>query len=115
MGKDKGIYDLAKGISALGASVSFRFLTQLQELYHRPLEQYSTIIMTDKSDGQPCDVIDVGGILRRADSNLRLVWASEQFKLSAVATTMDGRFCDVQLALPASPDHLEIFLRSSLR
>ncbi|NHM20614.1 hypothetical protein [Tritonibacter mobilis] len=115
LGQETGLHDLAKGISALGASVSFRFLMQLQELYQLPLEQYSTIIMTDRSDGQQCDVIDVGGILRRADSNLRLVWASKQFKLSAVATTADGRFCDVQLALPASPSHLELFLRSPLR
>lgn len=115
LGQETGLHDLAKGISALGASVSFRFLMQLQELYQLPLEQYSTIIMTDRSDGQQCDVIEVGGILRRADSNLRLVWASKQFKLSAVATTAAGRFCDVQLALPASPSHLELFLRSPLR
>ena len=115
LGRETGLHDLAKELASLGASVSFRFLTQLQELYQLPLEQYSTIIMSDRSDGQQCDVIDIGGVLRRADSNLRLVWASEQFKLSAVATTMDGRFCDVQLALPASPAHLEIFLKSPLR
>jgi hypothetical protein len=115
LGRETGLHDLAKELASLGASVSFRFLTQLQELYQLPLEQYSTIIMSDRFDGQQCNVIDVGGILRRADSNLRLVWASEQFKLSAVATTMDGRFCDVQLALPASPAHLEVFLRSPLR
>ena len=98
LGRETGLHDLAKELASLGASVSFCFLTQLQELYQLPLEQYSTIIMSDRSDAQQCDVIDVGGILIRADSNLRLVWASEQFKLSAVATTMDGRFCDVQLA-----------------
>jgi len=92
LGRETGLHDLAKELASLGASVSFRFLTQLQELYQLPLEQYSTIIMSDRFDGQQCNVIDVGGILRRADSNLRLVWASEQFKLSAVATTMDGRF-----------------------
>lgn len=101
LGRETGLHDLAKELASLGASVSFRFLTQLQELYQLPLEHYSTIIMSDRSDGKQCDVIDVGGILRRADSNLRLVWASEQFKFSAVATTMDGRFCDIQLALPA--------------
>lgn len=115
LGQESGLHDLAKELASLGASVSFRFLTQLQELYQLPLEQYSTIIMSDRSGFQQCEVIDVGGILRRADSNLRLVWASKQFKLSAVAATMNGRFCDVQLALPAVPAHLEVFLKSPLR
>jgi len=113
LGHEHGLSALAKDLSALGASVSFRFLTQLQDLYLLPLEQYSMVIMTDGSDGQQFEVVDVGGILRRADPELTLVWASEQFRLSMVADAADDRFCDIQLALPTSPIHLETFLRST--
>lgn len=113
LGQENGLSALAKDLSAHGASVSFRFLTQLQDLYQLSLEQYSIAIMTDGSNGQQFDVVDVGGILRRADPKLTVVWASERFRLSMVADAVDDRFCDVQLALPASSVHLEVFLRSS--
>jgi hypothetical protein len=113
LGQENGLSALAKDLSAHGASVSFRFLTQLQDLYQLPLEQYSIAIMTDGSNGQQFDVVDVGGILRRADPKLTVVWASERFRLSMVADSVDNKFCNVQLTLPASSAHLEIFLRSS--
>jgi len=113
LGQENGLSALAKDLSAQGASVSCRFLTQLQNLYQLPLEQYSIAIMTDGSNGQQFDVVDVGGILRRADPKLTVVWASERFRLSMVADAVDDQFCNVQLALPALPVHLEVFLRSS--
>lgn len=115
LGPDNGLFALAKSLSAQGASVSFYALTQLQDLYQLPLEHYSIAIMTDGSSGQQFDVIDIGGILRRTDPKLTVVWASEQFRFSMVSNAINTRFCDVQLTLPASPAHLEIFLRSSLR
>lgn len=33
LGRETGLHDLAKELASLGASVSFCFLTQLQELY----------------------------------------------------------------------------------
>jgi hypothetical protein len=112
LGYEHGLSALAKDLSTLGAAVSFRFLTQLQDIYLLPLEQYSMVIMTDGSDGQQFEVVDVGGILRRADPKLTLVWASQKFRLSMVADAANYRFCDIQLALPTSPVHLENFLRS---
>jgi hypothetical protein len=108
----KGLSALAKDLSAHGASVSIRFLTQLQDLYQLPLEQYSIVIITDGSNGQQFDVVDVGGILRRADPKLTIVWASERFKVSTLAGSMNNKFCNVQLMLPASSAHLEAFLRA---
>jgi len=112
LGSENGLFSLAKDISAHGASVSFRFLTQLQDLYQLPLEQYSIVIMTDGSNGQQFDVIDVGGILRRADPKLTVVWASERFRFSMMANAVDNKFYNVQLTLPASSAHLEVFLRN---
>ena len=111
LGQSDGLFDLSKDLAACGASVSFRFLTALQDLYHLPLEQYTMAIMTSGAKGQEFDVIDVGGILRRADPDLTLVWVSELFKMSVVASTTTHAFCDLQLALPSSGDHMEALLR----
>ena len=111
LGQDGEIFRLAKSLADSGAGVSFRSLAFLQDVYSLPLEQYSMIIMTSGFEGQDFDVVDVGGILRRADSDITLVWASELFKLSLVADATTNRFCDIQLALPTTPNHLENFMR----
>ena len=106
------LFELAKDLSSCGASVSFKSLRSLKDLYSLPIEQYSMVIMTSGSRKQQFDVVDVGGILRRADTDLVLVWASKQFKLSTVSNATTNAFCDIQLALPASSSHLESFLSS---
>lgn len=64
--------------------------------------------------GLEFDVVDIGGILRRADQAMVLVWASEDFLLSQVADEETRRFCDIALSLPASAESLELFLRPTL-
>jgi len=113
LGQEKSFFALAKSLSDMGATVSFRFLVNLQQLYQLPLEQYTIAIMVDGDADQQFDVIDVGGILKRADAGLSLFWASEQFKMSSISDTVTDRFCDVLLALPSSPEALENFLRPS--
>lgn len=110
LGQTDELFELAKDMSSHGASISFRSLVSLQDLYHLPLEQYSIVLMTSGTTNQQFDVIDVGGILRRSNPELVLVWASSQFKMSMVADSVTDRFCDFQLALPASPAHLEVLL-----
>ena len=111
LGQSDGLFELSKDLAACGASVSFRFLTALQDLYHLPIDQYTMAIMTSGAKEQEFDVIDVGGILRRADPDLTLVWASELFKMSVIANNTTHAFCDLQLALPSSGDHMEALLR----
>lgn len=111
LGQDGEMFELAKSLADSGAGISFRSLAFLQDVYSLPLEQYSMVIMASGFEGQDFDVVDVGGILRRADTGITLVWASELFKLSLVADATTNRFCDIQLALPTTPNHLENFMR----
>lgn len=110
LGLGDDLVDLAKGLADRGASVSFRSLPTVQDVYQLPLEQFSMVLMDDGSIGQPFDVIDIGGILRRADRSLVLVWASPAFTLSVTADQTTMRFCDILLALPSTPDKLALFL-----
>jgi len=69
------------------------------------------VILPSNWDGLEFDVVDIGGILRRADQNMFLVWAAEDFVLSQVADNEMRKFCDIALSLPASVESLELFLR----
>lgn len=111
LGTEAGLQPLGKSLSEAGATVAFRSLTHLQDIYLLPLEQYTMAILPLGWDGLEFDVVDVGGILRRADQAMVLVWASESFVLSQVADEEMRRFCDVALSLPASAENLELFLR----
>jgi hypothetical protein len=90
-------------------------LTRLQDIYSLPLEQYTMAILPSGWDGLEFDVVDIGGILRRADQSMVLVWASEDFVLSQVADDEMRKFCDIALSLPAPAENLELFLRPSIR
>lgn len=111
LGTEAGLQPLGKALSEAGATVAFRSLTRLQDIYSLPLEQYTMAILPSGWDGLKFDVVDVGGILRRADQAMVLVWASESVVLSQVADEEMRRFCDVALSLPASAEDLELFLR----
>jgi len=106
LGDDDGLFSFAQMLAAKNASISFRFLKQFQEVYQIPLEQYTMVLMSTGVPEQGIDVADVGGILRRADPDLTLVWASSKFELSIASDTSKQKFCDIQLALPTSPEKL---------
>lgn len=110
LGLGDDLVDLAKGLADRGASISFRSLLTVQDVYQLPLEQFTMVFMDDGSIDQPFDVIDIGGVLRRADRSLVLVWASPGFKLSGTADQTTKRFCDILLALPSTADKLALFL-----
>lgn len=114
LGTDAGIHQLGKALSEAGATVAFRSLKRLQDIYLLPLEQYTMAIFPSAWGGLEFDVVDIGGILRRADQAMVLVWASEDFLLSQVADEETRRFCDIALSLPASAESLELFLRPTL-
>jgi len=111
LGAKAGFQRLGKSLSEAGATVAFRSLTRLQDLYLLPLEHYTMVILPSNWDGLEFDVVDIGGILRRADQNMFLVWAAEDFVLSQVADNEMRKFCDIALSLPASVESLELFLR----
>lgn len=111
LGQGRNIFSLAKELSSRGAGVSFQFLTSLEQLYQLPLEHYTMVILDSGGSDQSFDVLDVGGILKRSNMDLTVFWASDQFKMSSVSDAATNAFCDVLLALPASPKHLELFLR----
>ena len=108
---EAGIMDLGRALSAQGASVAFRHLTHLRDIYLMPLEHYTIVLLPTQWGGLECDITDIGGILRRADYELILVWASDQFALSHLADdTMQG-YSDIALSLPATAEQLELFLQ----
>ena len=115
LGTEAGLQPLGKALSEAGATVAFRPLTRLQDIYSLPLEQYTMAILPSGWDGLEFDVVDIGGILRRADQSMVLVWASEDFVLSQVADDEMRKFCDIALSLPAPAENLELFLRPSIR
>lgn len=115
LGTEVGLQRLGKVLSEAGATVAFRTLTHLQDIYLLPLEQYTMAILPSAWDGLEFDVVDIGGILRRADQSMVLVWASEDFVLSQVADGERRKFCDIALSLPASAENLELFLRPDIR
>jgi hypothetical protein len=106
LGDDDGIFSFSQMLAANNASISFRFLEHFQEVYQIPLEQYTMVLMSTGAPEQGIYVADVGGILRRADPDLTLVWASSKFELSIASDTSKKKFCDIQLALPTSPEKL---------
>ena len=107
---EPGIMDLARALSAQGASVAFRPPTHLRDIYLMPLEHYTIVLLPTQWDGLDCDITDIGGLVRRADDNLILVWASERFALSHLADDTMQRYCDIALSLPATAEQLALFL-----
>ena len=110
LGTEPGLVKLGQALSEEGAMVSFRSLGRLQDIYLLPLEQYTMVVLPSGWDDLEFDVVDIGGILRRADQTLVLVWASEDFVLSQVADEDMRKFCDIALSLPASAENLKLFL-----
>lgn len=112
LGKEAGLVELGRALSTKGATVAFRSLACLQDIYLLPLEQYTMVVLPSAWDGLEFDIADIGGILRRADQALILVWASEKFIFSHLADEAMRGFYDIALTLPATAENLELFLRS---
>jgi len=104
------LVDLASQLSDQGASVDFQPLTHLQQIYRVPLEQYSIVIIVDEGSNPIFDVSSLGKILRHADLDLIIVWASDSYPLSHVTNKSSETFCDVMLALPATAEDLSRLL-----
>jgi hypothetical protein len=102
LGEMEGLLDATRILHAKGAHVEFRLAITLQHLYQLPLEQYSTVIMGTAPTDAHLDVMDIGGIIRRADPSIRLIWASTLFKVPQVADEALRPFCDTTLNLPCS-------------
>lgn len=111
-GQENGISHLARDIAAHNASVTFHFLLDIADLYRLPLEQYTMAIMTSGSPRQDFDVLDIGGILRRGDPNIKIVWVSTTFTKSEIAGPTWKHFCDLLLALPATAKYLASFFEN---
>lgn len=110
---ERDVVSLAQSLSNEGAEVSFRSLHKLNDIYTIPLEQFTMVIMTSGSSQQDFDVIDVGGTLRRADLDIKLVWASSLFSFSSIANEGMTGFCDINLRLPAAAKDLQKFLETT--
>jgi len=106
LSEDNDVSSLAKLLRTRGADVTFGTLNQLEDIFHFPLEQYTMVIMGTGASEPDIDVADIGGILRRADHDLTLVWASSQFKVSIASDAKRRGFCDIQLAVPSLPETL---------
>lgn len=102
LGEMRELLDVSRILHAKGAHVEFRQAITLQHLYQIPLEQYSTVIMCTTPTDAQLDVIDIGGIIRRADPSIRLIWASTLFKVPQVVDEALRPFCDTTLNLPCS-------------
>ena len=107
LGTNRDFINLAQSLSNEGAEISFRSLHKLNDLYTVPLEHFTMVIMTSGSSQQDFDVVDVGGILKRADLDIKLVWASPLFSLSSIASEGMTGFCDINLCLPAEAKDLQ--------
>lgn len=102
LGEAEELMDAARILHVNGAHIEFHLSTTLQDLYQLPLEQYSTVIMGPTRSDAQLDVMDIGGIIRRADSSIRLIWASNLFEVPQVADEALHPFCDMVLNLPCS-------------
>lgn len=110
LGTQAGLLNLGRALSGVGASVAFRSLRRLQDIYLLPLEQYTMVILPSDSDGLAFDITDIGGILRRADQVSVLVWTIEDFILSHSADEEMRGVDDIVLSLPATAKDLELLL-----
>lgn len=103
---DNDVSSFAKSLCTKGADINFGTLNQLEDIFHFPLEQYTMVILGTGVSEPDINVADIGGVLRRADHDLTLVWASSQFKISVASDSKRRAFCDIQLAVPTSPEAL---------
>lgn len=103
---DDAVDAFANSLCQKGADISYSVLDRLEDIFHLPLEQYTMVIMGTGVSEPDIDVADIGGILRRADHDLTLVWASSQFKITIASDAKRRGFCDIQLAVPTLPETL---------
>lgn len=66
--------------------------------------------MTDTNVAETFDIMDIGGIIRRADPSIRLVWASTTFSAPQIVDIALRPFCDVTLNMPCSEADLTFAL-----
>ena len=102
LGDDPRVRGIAQILSRNGAHVEFKTMVTLQCLYQIPLEHFSVVIMTDTNVAETFDVMDIGGIIRRTDPSIRLVWASTTFPAPQIVDKVLRPFCDVALNMHCS-------------
>lgn len=106
LSKDNDVESFAKSLSKKGADVSFEVISKMEDIFYLPLEQYTMVIMGTGASEPDIHVADIGGVLRRADHSLTLVWASSQFKISIASDSKRHNFCDIQFSVPTLPETL---------
>jgi hypothetical protein len=97
LGDDPRVRGTAQILSRNGAHVEFKTMVTLQCLYQIPLEHFSVVIMTDTNVAETFDVMDIGGIIRRTDPSIRLVWASTTLPAPQIVDKILRPFCDATL------------------
>ena len=108
---DAPFLDLARSMKEHGATVLFKSLWELRDIYALPLEQYTMVVLPEDLSGRDFDIIDISGVLRRTDPDIVLIWASTNFSSSNVTDDHLNRFCDIVLALPTPAKDLILLLK----